>query len=540
MSDTETLHRVSRALEADGFALSLGVASANFRGVIDIDGRPVAIRLRYSDLEFTEPPSVFLDRPPEWLRPVLPHLDEAGDLCVVDRNSYVSDRYRADAEARGIVRRAREVIQAGMTKNATAEIAREFPEHWGGKVVGIDFGSYNGPFTWGAEAGGGLKFSELRGRGRIAPVGACVTTTAQLSFSDRQKRPDTLGAFMTWAKEWDAKLPNKVMAKLTSLTAADPYILIAAPNGTIGFQLMVSARGSAQVAALRRPEGWRRAIQSAFGTGLPIQRLRGRRTDLGYALTRNGGGMLPLAGKQLVLVGCGSIGGYLARALVQLGAGFEGGRFILIDDDVLETRNLGRHVLGIAEVGKAKVTGCRALINADFPDATIVTRKSLIQKQKALVLGADILVDATGEQGVSEMLNGWMLEAEGAKQPYPTQFHAWVEGRGAAVQSFVSSDPDFACLRCLQPDHEASARFSTSRDNSPLPLEGGCGEQPFTPYGPSAPLMAASLAAQHVSDWARGNARPLLRTARLDWSATKEVKPTNPSPSARCPACTRA
>lgn len=530
------LRAVVAALGADGFILKLGTAAAVFRGSVMVGVHAVDLRLVYEDLEFAVPPRVFVDNPEVLGRPVLPHLDEAGELCVVESRAYVADRYHAAGQARGLVARAVEVLIHGLTRHATAEIAAELPAHWGGKLFEVDGGALVGPLQSLSEPGKGLRVG-LRTKPSQPMVGVAVTTAAALSFSESQARPDTLQALLDWLHAWDPALESAVLSGFGDAGANDPVILIQAPNGVIGARLLVSGQGARRIKALARSGGWRRVLSGPFGRGLRIERLRTSRSDLAHALERNGDGAMPLAGKQIAVIGCGSIGGFFARSLAQLGAGFGGGRLLLIDDETLSIGNIGRHVLGMPHVGKLKVAGCRALILADLPDCALTARGFAVQSQRSLVSGMDLICDATGEQSVSEMINAWMIEARRAETDFPEVLHTWIEGAGAAAQTFFSSDPAFACLRCLTPDHEALPRFSPLRDSTGTVLVGACGEQPFTPYGPAAPMTAAALAVQHAADWAQGRPRPLLRTLRLDWTATREIKPTNPDPSPRCPAC---
>lgn len=52
--------------------------------------------------------------------------------------------------------------------------------------------------------------------------------------------------------------------------------------------------------------------------------------------------MKNLAGKRILLSGCGAVGGFLAQQLAQIGAGAPGGKLMLVDDDTLQGANLGR------------------------------------------------------------------------------------------------------------------------------------------------------------------------------------------------------
>jgi hypothetical protein len=536
MSEETILSSVTSALAVDGFEPVLTPKGAIFRGSVRVRDIDVRLRLEFRDLEFCEPPYLFIENPAALPRKVLPHLDEKSELCVVDRRQFVADRYHAAAEARGIVVRARGIIERGLTRHADDDIAEEFPQHWGGAGIGIEFGAYEGPTQQVADDGGFIRFRPGGGM-----TGWAILAKARLSFAENQKRPDTLNEFLEWAGYWDPTLPGKAMDALRDLSSADPHLIIVAPNGTVGFTLMVSSRGRAQVDALKRPDGWRRALRTPLVAALPIRRDHGYRADIDYALERSGDGTPPLSGKQVVLVGCGSIGGFLSRSLAQIGAGRGGGQIVLIDDERLATVNVGRHVLGVGDVGRLKAQACRDLIIRDLPGTAILARPFVVQTQRSLVQGADLTIDATGERGVGERLNAWMLEAQATGAGFPCLLHAWIEGAGAAVQSFMGSDAAFACLRCLKPDPtDAHSRFSALRDEAAVQLSGGGGEALFTPYGAAAPMMAAAMATQHAYDWVKGHPRPLLRTGRLDWASTKEVKPTNPTATKLCPACRRA
>jgi tRNA A37 threonylcarbamoyladenosine dehydratase len=51
-----------------------------------------------------------------------------------------------------------------------------------------------------------------------------------------------------------------------------------------------------------------------------------------------------------LLIGCGSLGGYVAHLLSRAGVG----RLTLTDNDCLGWENLGRHILGASSIGRWK------------------------------------------------------------------------------------------------------------------------------------------------------------------------------------------
>lgn len=59
------------------------------------------------------------------------------------------------------------------------------------------------------------------------------------------------------------------------------------------------------------------------------------RMDDKYVAERNVPEGPTLAGKRVALIGCGTIGGFLAELLVKAGAGLNDGDLALIDPDIL-------------------------------------------------------------------------------------------------------------------------------------------------------------------------------------------------------------
>jgi molybdopterin/thiamine biosynthesis adenylyltransferase len=534
MTTQQAVQGVIAALRGAGYRASIGKNELKFYGDIRTPSFTVPVLIEYGDLNFTQTPRVIVTDLSVLPRRVFPHVDETGELCVVDRESYLADRYQAPGHALGIIQRARELLVEGATKAATEEIAREFPEHWGGEVVEIRMSVGSGPAKAqrGKSGATELVSPSRSGRGSL-PSAWLVATKSRLSFQPDQARPERLGEVLNWAESWDSSLPNVILDALSCQNPNMPICMISAPNGAVGFLVQTAALSK----ALERHAAAKRVFRSTLGRGLPITRIRGRRTDLPYMLGRSFNGKAPLADRSIVLVGCGSIGGFASIALPRLGAGLGVGSLSLIDPDVLDRANVGRHVLGEESVGEHKVLACRTLIDRNLPGLKVHALPHAVEEQRRICARSDLVIDATGEQGVGEMLNAWRLEAVESDEPWADLLHVWICGHGHAVQSYFSSDPEFSCYRCLWPDHADPPRYWPLREGTTIGPVTGCGETSFTPYGVSAPMMAASLVASHAVDWAQGKPRELLRTHRLDEKQTKMVKPTNPPKSPRCPAC---
>lgn len=80
--------------------------------------------------------------------------------------------------------------------------------------------------------------------------------------------------------------------------------------------------------------------------------------------------------KRAVLVGCGSVGSYVAMQLARSGVG----KFVLCDTDTLEIHNICRHQCGFDDLGRYKVDAVRDKILGINPNAEVITFRSIIQR----------------------------------------------------------------------------------------------------------------------------------------------------------------
>nr|WP_249681080.1 ThiF family adenylyltransferase [Roseococcus pinisoli] len=256
--------------------------------------------------------------------------------------------------------------------------------------------------------------------------------------------------------------------------------------------------------------------------------------DVEHAVTRNLPGRPSLSARLIVLVGCGSIGSHLARLLIQCGAGFGGGRLVLLDMDTLATGNLGRHWLGAAHIGSGKAAALASELERFAPGVAVQGIGEDAMDRLGLLSRADLLIDATGEEGLSRALNRELVER---RPTSPDAIFVWLVGQGAAAQAlYVASNAEGrGCLDCCFP---FGSRPAVLRENATLDaVPAACGEADFMPYGVAAPAMAAGLAAAMALEWAGGGVQPSFRTLRVDHSATNSVPDTDVMARTDCPTC---
>jgi molybdopterin/thiamine biosynthesis adenylyltransferase len=105
--------------------------------------------------------------------------------------------------------------------------------------------------------------------------------------------------------------------------------------------------------------------------------------------------------KKVGIVGLGSGGGFVALALAMSGVG----KFVLVDDDLLEAGNIVRHVADDRYIGRPKAEAVAELIRHRNPQAEIELRHGRIEEHLDVLDNLDILVSGVDGEGPKYVLN---------------------------------------------------------------------------------------------------------------------------------------
>ena len=518
-------------------------------------GREVGVAMEFRDLEFTRLPKLTLLNPDDEAPEVVAHLEASGSLCFARDEDIVLDRYDVGGTTLMCLEMARRGLERALThKRLQGEIAQEFPQHWLGKSVYYDVAEtmQGGAKLYGVPRDGSpaLRFladtdeklkrlvPDKADRGRVAGSSRrafVFHSDNELTFMPGFRQPRTLEEFLAWLEIMVPGGTERALKELSSGFPGAPVpLFVAAENGCVGISV------SANAAALRgaqRPEGFARIAQASAGR-IEVERYSGARIDLPAIFGRNMFKQSPLTGRCIALIGCGTIGSHLAKFLVQSGAGHDGGALLVVDNQSFEPGNVGRHFLGMARVGEWKAEAVKQELQRQFAEAHIRAVRTNAEGMLASLASYDLVVDATGEEALSLALNHGLVARRREEERTPDVIHVWLFGNGAAGQALLVDGPQFACFKCLKPDHNGQWRYNPLKSGTTVEqTAAACGEAQYIAYGVAAPAMAAALGLQLVLDWNSGNPGPRLRTVRVEKEATVEVKDRNPQPSDRCPAC---
>lgn len=347
--------------------------------------------------------------------------------------------------------------------------------------------------------------------------------------------PQNIGSL----REWLSYLGPKAGAALEPLIRDGKglrlWLAVKAPNGCAIAMIDIPKK-------FDRPEFMvtRRAALlshlSAEAQSVSVTRFRGLSVDERYLYGRNLGGLSTLAGKTITLIGCGTIGSFLAKELAQSGAGSSGGKLILIDKDLLQPGNLGRHLLGMRDLGGNKAEGCRDSIVSDLPHLNVVADPGDALRKFGTMSRSAFVIDATGEEALSISLNHFAVR----KRPnHPPVLYVWLAGNGTIAQSLLCDGPDHACYKCMKPQLEAQPRYRVVRSESEVRLDSNaaCGDGLFVPFPVSRAMAAAALGLDAALAWANQTPSPRFRNRLLDAAQAFDRKDANPVCAVDCPAC---
>jgi hypothetical protein len=554
---SESYGAVARFLRSKGFKQVRSERSPGkaFRGDLTCRGHAVGIRLEIWDWDFVSYPRIFLEKVPEVLKGFRPHVLSSGDLCYYTKGAIVLNRFMpAEAVARCLVRAQQTLEELAGGVEFQFGVQDEFGFYWSegtvyaghidikkkrAQLVFVESGNRKcyvltqtgSEPEWLARAiGGSIKpDSEI-------PVWL-IETAQQPSVDTEGGLPKTIKDTLDWVKRWD----SVSFQRLTNLLEGKEYLdygmvafVFSNPVGLFGFFLNIDA--THRKAYRRKPARYRQYLHSKGGR-TRVTRIFGVDISPEFVHGRNIQGN-SLLEKKVAVIGCGAIGGYLAHALIKLGAGVgDFGRLTLIDYETMQPGNLGRHLLGFPALDLSKADALKNELSAQFPYLQLRVVKDDVREHLAL-FEEDLIVDATGEEALSIALTGMHQEWLRARGASPL-LHVWVAGNGEAVQALFVDGKKGGCYRCMWVDDTEKGM----KDRIPLlkkaPATRFVGCQSVTMFPVSAAMSAAALASDIVIDWLSGEPSPRFRTRTRENADVFGVKNQDLARLKGCPACDR-
>jgi len=489
------------------------------------------------DPEFFELPVIRLLKAPANLPRVVPHLACGIHLCYIARGTVVLDIFDPVGQTLACLERAAQVLDQVLQGKMLDDLEEEFYAYWGSDLCVVDMqNSRLGRqdsilFQAGSEMYAVVTDDRERTLRKLKALQWSVLDGTVDTFRIRTRAkprphithwpPKTVKDVLQWQGLLDARARKKIEQRLFETYnkgSSGAVVLLESPLLTYAFG--VTFERVAQRA--RAPKSKHLTLHPQKVTPMAVVRIDDR-----YLAERNTPGMKTLSGQNIALIGCGTIGGYLADMLVKAGAGTSGGRLTLVDFENLRPENLGRHRLGFSSLFLNKAKALALELERGAPGAAI--RPLPVDVKEANLGEVDLLIDATGE----ESLGHWLSSKYLANTP---MLSAWIEGPGVAVRTLLRASAEGACYRCLCQENRRGELLSVE-GGTPKVLAGqGC-EGLYVPFPASVSVQAASLAATATIDWVNGVTSPALRTTVLDSRYKAATLDCDPPRLEGCPAC---
>jgi len=240
-----------------------------------------------------------------------------------------------------------------------------------------------------------------------------------------------------------------------------------------------------------------------------------KRYDKEHMLPR-GGSTNDFRSKKVLLLGCGSVGGFIATELTRAGIS----TMTVVDMDTLKYENIYRHVLGRNRINKPKVEGIKKDIESRLPFTTITpvckSLRDALESGDIKLSDFDLIVSALGSPTEELAFNEhiWQVEA-------PPVLFTWLEPHGIGGHALATNLPSAAkgCLSCLygKSDNETYCRAAFAAKNQVFAKNiDGC-RSTFTPYGSLDAVKTSELATRLAIEVLKGEiSKNTIRSWRGD------------------------
>lgn len=442
------------------------------------------------------------------------HVEASRKLCIAPQTGVLVDVDRPRAVVRDALMRSAEILRADEATQLAA-LREEFHAYWADDLIQLIsvsdlrnaptafLGLSKEPFkvvlaadaesakNWAQRAGWKLKalaeplIINLQSLPRPPSFGTKITLENVVALAEEHGG----AAAKRNLEKWLARRltpPRSSGSRPSNWEPPASVILFRTPDAygsdTVLFAVFVPGPGANKVRRARRASGITTTFRRQKTISPMLKRNVGRmmveRADPSFILRRAGADP-SLLEKNVMIIGCGAVGSYLSAHLASLGVG----RVTLVDNEILSTANVHRHLLGMRSVGQNKAQALKKTLEGRFPhlsiDAQPLRIEDLLDRPDLEIESVDAVLVALGDETLGRRLDAFLW-------PSVDRVHAWVEPEGLGGHVLVVRKAETSCYNCLfrrDEDRGLVNRVAlASSDHNYLRTLAGCSGT-FTPFG---------------------------------------------------------
>jgi len=443
--------------------------------------------------------------------PFIPHVDVKGKICLFDLEGILIDQNLGGILLQSIAR-AKEIIIDGLNGKNRLDFIEEFDLYWC-QLPGARTAKFNIPDNQKTQV---VKFAEK-----------CEKQRKSENFSKFSQRKENSHIYIS-QKSQDLKLygieesaiknaiyVNIVMGDLLlppdgRQKITEDYLQSILAHADIEeLRKIISRTGDDKLFLFRIQQPNKLIVYLGFFLRKCVILIEGEtckinkissikpvvidRIDKKYLMSRSSDSNNVLGYKKILLVGCGSLGGYIANELVK--AGVES--IMLVDKDHLYEANIFRHLLGMEYVGMYKSVALQKYLEKNIPNLKLATLEdgieNAIQEGNIEFQHYDMIISAIGNHNANRWINEYMFRN---KIRTPVIF-AWNEVLGIGNHIAYIKYGGKGCYECFFNRDEDTLElydctsYSQPGQNNVRKLR-GCGSA-FIPYGSTISLKTACM-----------------------------------------------
>lgn len=209
----------------------------------------------------------------------------------------------------------------------------------------------------------------------------------------------------------------------------------------------------------------------------------------------------------IAIIGCGSVGSYLAMSLAESGIR----KFLLMDNEILKPENTTRHLCSLADASKGlkKTTAVEAKLTNKFSDVRCTAYEEdilefLSNDDEMELNNYDLMIVAVGKYAVERRIN-YAAKMGLLKTPV---VYLWIEPYGVGGQVLLINSKKGGCFSCcFRKDEKISFLYSVSDSQKDFhKREVGC-QTSYLPYSALDVKKFALLSCEIIIDSLRDKKR---------------------------------